>query len=207
MPTIVHYNLDYPSLTKPFENSANATADGLVTGTASFVVPSESPNAFRVNSPVSQLLFSSLAQANLSGLFVESRSIEKRNGMWILRVNVIGATNPPVVERRVEVSPRSLSKTAQITVNDATIDLSLSLDYLAETTFASTVIATGQSFEFEAKEPQIVFEWNRRGVTSFGLAGTDNGELAAQLNVLRSETREEKAGIVRITKTAQAIYE
>jgi len=207
MAATIQYKTGYPSLTKPFENSASVAADGLVTGTASFVVPSESPNAFQVNSPVSQLLFSSLAQARLSGLFVESRSIERRNGLWILRVNIIGATNPPVVERRVEVSPRSLNKTAQLTVNDETIDLSLSLDYLAETTFASTVIAAGQSFDFEAKEPQIVYEWNRRGVTSFGLAGADNGELTAQLNVLRSETREEKAGIVRITKTAQAIYE
>jgi hypothetical protein len=207
MPATVQYKSGYPSTSRPFETSASIAADGLVSASASFIVSDASNSVFSVGSPISQRFFSPLAGARLSGLFVESRSIQKENGLWILQVNAVGAVNPPIVQNSVEVSPRSLNKTDQLVIEGNTIDLFLYFDYLAETTSASVVISNGSVFNFKPRTPRIVREWNRRGVTSYGIAGTNNAQLTAKLNILESETREERAGVVRITKTRQAIYE
>jgi hypothetical protein len=163
-----------------------------------------------VGAPISPQLFSALGGARLSGLFIESRSLEKENGLWILQVNAVGAVNPPIIENSVEVSPRSLNKTDQIVLSGETIDLFLYFDYLAETTSASVVVSKGTVFNFEAREPKILKEWNRRGITGFGIAGPGQSGpqtlITATLDILRSETRQESAGVVRITKTRQAVY-
>jgi hypothetical protein len=208
MPATVQYKSGYPSASRPISSSANIAADGLVSASASFIVSGASNSVFSVGSPISQGLFSPLAGALLSGLFVESRSIQKENGLWILRVNAVGAVNPPIIEKSVQVSPRSLNKTDQLVTPDGTVNLFLYFDYLAETTSASVVISKDSVFNFEAATPKIVREWNQRGRTRFGIAGTALPSLlTATLNILESETREERAGVVRITKTRQAIYE
>ena len=208
MPATVQYKSGYPSASRPIESSANIAADGLVSASASFIVSDASNSVFSVGSPISQGLFSPLAGARLSGLFVESRSIQKENGLWILQVNAVGAVNPPIIEKFVQVSPRSLNKTRQLVLEDETINLFLYFDYLAETTSASVVISKGSVFNFEAATPKIVREWNRRGVTGYGIAGTgDNTLIRARLNILESENREERAGVVRITKSRQAVYQ
>jgi hypothetical protein len=208
MPATVQYKTGYPSSSRPIESSANIAADGLVSASASFIVSDASNSVYSVGSPISQGLFSPLAGARLSGLFVESRSIQKENGLWILQVNAVGAVNPPIIENSIQVSPRSLNKTAQLVTPEETVDLFLCFDYLAETTSASVVISKGSVFNFEAATPRIIREWNRRGVTGYGIAGTGAGPLlTATLNILESETREERAGVVRITKSRQAVYE
>jgi hypothetical protein len=211
MPATVQYKSGYPSASRPIESSSSIAADGLVSASASFIVADASSGAFLVGSPISQGLFSPLTGARLSGLFVESRSIEKKNGLWLLRINAVGAVNPPIIENSVEVSPRSLNKTDQLVTLEGTVDLFLYFDYLAETTSASVVISKGSVFNFEAATPKIVREWNRRGFTGFGIAGAGlpgpQTLLTATLKILESETREERAGVVRITKTRQAIYE
>jgi hypothetical protein len=208
MPATVKYKSNYPSSSRPIQSSATIAADGLVSASASFIVFDATNSVYSVGSPISQSLFSPLAGARLSGLFVESRSVQKENGLWILQVNAVGAVNPPIIEKSVQVSPRSLNKTRQLVLEDETINLFLYFDYLAETTSASVVISKGSVFNFEAATPKIVREWNRRGVTGYGIAGTgDNTLLRARLNILESENREERAGVVRITKSRQAVYE
>lgn len=208
MPATVRYKTGYPSASRPIKSSANIGADGLVSATASFIVSDASNDGFSVGSSISSGVFSALGGARLSGLFVESRSIQKENGLWILQVNAVGAVNPPIIERSVQVSPRSFNKTGQLVTPQGTIDLSLYFDYLAETTSASVVVAKGSVFDFEAVAPKIIREWNRRGVTGYGIAGTgDNTLLRATLDILESENREERAGVVRITKTRQAVYQ
>lgn len=220
MPATVQYKSGYPSTARAFETSANIASDGLVTGTASFLVPSSSYGAFAVNSTFNQSLIPSLQGATLSGLFVESRSTEKRGGLWIVRVNVVGAVNPPVVERKIDVSPRSLNKSEEITVisNDGSgnATITFSFDYSAQTTSASTVITKAQAFSFKASTPQVVNVWNVSGsgfISQEGVPGLregaarSGGAIIVYPRVLLSETREERAGIVRINKTAQFIYE
>jgi hypothetical protein len=223
MPATVQYKSGYPSTSRAFETSANIASDGLVTGAASFLVPDSSYGVFAVNSAFNQSLIPSLGGARLSGLFVESRSVEKRGGLWIVRVNVVGAVNPPVVERKVDVSPRSLNKSEQRLVNGENLTLSFSFDYSSETTSASTVIARGQNFTFAATTPKVVNIWNRSGagvISRSGVAGQEEGQATTEVGfvnrqtviavyprALLNETREERAGIVRINKTAQFIYE
>jgi hypothetical protein len=214
MPAIIRYKSGYPSTSRAFETSANIASDGLVTGTASFLVSTSSYNAFAVNSGFDQSLIPSLEGARLSGLFVESRSVEKRGGLWIVRVNVVGAVNPPVVERKIDISPRSLNKSE----NRADDTITFSFDYSSETTSASAVLASRQSFDFNANTPQVVNVWNIAGsgiISSAGVGGIREGRgisanrlfIVVYPRILFSETREERAGIVRITKTAQFIYE
>jgi hypothetical protein len=217
MPATVQYKSGYPSTSRAFETSASIASDGLVTGAASFLVPDSSYGAFAVNSAFNQSLIPSLQGAQLSGLFVESRSTEKRGGLWIVRVNVVGAVNPPVVERKVDIFPRSLNKSEESLVNGQNVIFTLSFDYLAQTTSASTVITKGQTFAFQATEPVVVNVWNRSGVGSISRRGVSGQQQGAAVGsrggvivyprVLLSETREERAGIERINKTAQFIYE
>jgi hypothetical protein len=223
MPATVQYKSGYPSTSLAFETSASIASDGLVTGAASFLVPNSSYGAFAVNSTFNQSLIPSLQGAQLSGLFVESRSTEKRGGLWIVRVNVVGAINPPVIERKVDISPRSLNKSEQRLINAENLTFTFSFDYSSETTSATTVIARGQDFTFAATTPRIVNIWNKNGagvISQGGVAGEEEGEATTEIGfvnrqtaivvyprILLNETREERAGIVRINKTAQFIYE
>jgi hypothetical protein len=223
MPAIVKYKSNYPSLTRPFESSASIAADGLVTGIASFLVSDASNDFFQINSPVDQTLFSSLSDARLSGLFVEARSVQKRGGLWILQVKVVGAVNPPVIERRVDISPRSLNKSEERIADGDNNTLTFSFDYSSETTTASTVIARSQNFNFSAARPKVVNIWNRNGsgvISRQGVIGLDQGQVTTEIGrryaktlivvyprILSNETREERAGVVRISKTSQFIYE
>jgi hypothetical protein len=220
MPATVQYKSGYPSTARAFETSANIASDGLVTGTASFLVPNSGYGAFAVNSAFNQSLIPSLQGAQLSGLFVESRTTEKRGGLWIVRVNVVGAVNPPVVERKVDVSPRSLNKSEEVMTiiedEEEVRTVAFSFDYTAQTTSASTVMTNGQAFNFDAIAPNVVNVWNRSGrgfIAESGVLGQNQGApigrqgIIVYPRVLLSETREERAGIVRINKTAQFIYE
>jgi hypothetical protein len=75
MPASIQYKSGYPSATKPFETSASIAADGLVTGTALFLLSKPQDGARLVEGgAIKQGYFSSLASTALSGLFVESQS-------------------------------------------------------------------------------------------------------------------------------------
>jgi hypothetical protein len=89
-----------------------------------------------------------------------------------------------------------------------------SFDYSSQTTSASTVITDGEAFGFEATTPIVVNVWNRTGrgfISKTGITGEEaappQGVVVVYPRILLSETREMRAGIVRINKTAQFIYE
>jgi hypothetical protein len=206
MPATINYKEGYPSTTKPFESSAAVGPDGLVTGSATFLLGGPS-NIYMVDQEISPKLFSSLIGIGLSGLFVESRSMEKRGGLWTLRVNVVGAINPPIIERAVEISPRSFNKTGSITIDGEPFDLSLSFDYLAETTTATTVTTKKAFFEIEPFVPKVIERWNVRGVTRIGLNGIFTDLITANPRILTNETTEQRSGIVRVKKSAQFVFE
>lgn len=219
MPATVILKSGFPSLLKPVETSASIGADGLVTGSAVFLVaPSTTPlltSNLIIGASISPLLFSGLRDVVLQGLFIENRNLEKRNGLTFLRLGVVGAVNPPIVERRREVSPRGFSKSKEI--NGENVIFSFS--YQAETYTASTVVTTGQSYQLTTPVPTSVNEWNVVGGGSFtrypSLADrfkplpvtANRGGISARPRVLTTESSEERTGITRLTKTSEFVYE
>jgi hypothetical protein len=213
MPSTVIFKPGFPSLTQPVETSASIGPDGLITGSAVFLVAQASSTAaLTIGAAISPGLFSGLGGVGLQGLFIETRSLEKRNGLTYLRLGVVGALNPPIVELKRDVSPRGFSKSASV----GSANVVFSFDYQAESYSASTVLTTGQSFALTVPVPKAVNTWNISGtgfISRRGESGrydspplTSSG-IAARPRVLTTETSEQRAGIIRITKTSQFIYE
>lgn len=228
MPATVIYKSGFPSLTSPVETSASVGADGLVTGSAVFLVAPAAPAAsplstanLKIGTPISASLFSGLRDVVLQGLFIETRNLEKRNGLTYLRLGVVGALNPPIVELKRDVSPRGFSKSASVLVStssqgDTTVNVIFSFDYQAESYSASTVLTTGQTFALTVPVPKAVNTWNISGSGFISRQG-DSGRydsppvsglgIVARPRVLTTESSEQRAGIIRLTKTSQFIYE
>lgn len=210
MPSTLIYKSGYPSTSRAVETSATIGADGLVTGTAVFVVP-ESSSAYPVNSVIPQSLFSALNSVALQGLFVETRSLEKRGGLHFLRLAIVGAINPPVFEERREISPRAFNKSETKDENGTSVTRTLSFDYLAETISVSAVVTRNTITNIPVSRPRSFDIWNRQGTGSISggetAVSSSSGALNAYGRILTSESREERAGIVRITKSAQFVFE
>lgn len=218
MPATVIYKPGFPSLSQPVETSASIGADGFVTGSAVFLVAPAPPltmlntASLSIGTPISTSFFSGLRNVVLQGLFIETRNLEKRNGLTYLRLGVVGALNPPIVELKRDVSPRGFSKSEP----DATGNVIFSFDYQAESYSASTVLTTGQTFSLTVPVPKSVNTWNISGkgfISRRGESGrydspslTSRG-IAARPRVLTTESSEERAGIIRLTKTSQFVYE
>lgn len=227
MAATIQYKNGYPSSSKPIQTSAVVGEDGLVTGSALFlvqpttipqVVP-EQDRAYAINSQVSQSLFSGLKHASLQGLFVESRSLEKRNGLLFLSINVVGAISPPVLRISRDVSPRSISKSINLDEGSSVF----AFDYHGETYTVTTYLAEGVNFLIDVPTPGVLNRWNTRGqgvisrTQEFGV--NDGGDVVenpesynynkiiVRPRILTNETREQRSGIYRITKTAQFVYE
>jgi hypothetical protein len=222
MPATVIYKQGFPSLSQPVETSASIGSDGLVTGSAVFLVARPlRPRLFNrgpddIGSPISPGLFSGLTGVALQGLFIETRNLEKRNGLTYLRLGVVGALNPPIVELKRDTSPRGFSKSESIVpfiINGTPIteNIIFSFDYQAETYTASTVLAKGQTFSLTVPEPRAVNTWNISGTGFISRRGESgrydsppltSGRIAARPRVLTTESSEERAGIIRLTKTS-----
>ena len=222
MPSTVIFKQGFPSLSQPVETSASIGADGLITGSAVFLVANASSTAgLTIGSPISPGLFSGLSGVGLQGLFIESRSVERRNGLFYLRLGVVGAVSPPIVERKRDTSPRGFSKSESIVpfvINGTptTENIIFSFDYQAESYSASTVLAKGQNFSLSVPVPKAVNTWNISGsgfISKVGESGrydsppVTSGRIIARPRVLTTESSEERAGIIRITKTSQFVYE
>jgi hypothetical protein len=213
MPATVIYKQGFPSLSQPVETSASIGSDGLVTGSAVFLVANASSTAGQtIGSRISPGLFSGLTGVALQGLFIETRNLEKRNGLTYLRLGVVGALNPPIVELKRDVSPRGFSKSAAV----GSVNVIFSFDYQAESYSASTVLTTGQTFSLTVPEPRAVNTWNISGTGFISRRGESgrydsppvtSGRIIARPRVLTTESSEERAGIIRITKTSQFVYE
>ena len=217
MPATIIYKTGFPSTSTPIETSATIASDGFVTGAATFVVPSGS-TAYPVNSNINQNLFSTLNGVVLQGLFVETRSLEKRGGLNFLRIGIVGVINPPVFEEKREISPRSLNKSQSFAApNQEFVTKTFSFDYLAETVSVSAVFARGTTTDVPVRNPTVFDRWNISGeglILNYNPERGDaappdsiNQRIIAYPRILSSESREERAGIVRITKSAQFIYE
>lgn len=219
MPATIIFKQGFPNLERPVETSASIGADGLVTGSAVFLVAPAPPattllstSSLSVGTPISASFFSGLRDVVLQGLFIETRNLEKRNGLTYLRLGVVGALNPPIVELKRDVSPRGFSKSASV----GSVNVIFSFDYQAESYSASTVLTTGQTFALTVPVPKAINTWNISGtgfISRRGESGrydspplTSEG-IAARPRVLTTESSEERAGIVRITKTSQFVYE
>ena len=219
MPATVIYKSGFPNLERPVETSVSIGADGLVTGSAVFLVAPPAPAttilstaSLSIGTPISASFFSGLRDVVLQGLFIETRNLEKRNGLTYLRLGVVGALNPPIVELKRDVSPRGFSKSATV----GSINVIFSFDYQAESYSASTVLTTGQAFSLTVPVPKAVNTWNISGtgfISRRGESGrydspplTSSG-IAARPRVLTTESSEERAGIIRLTKTSQFVYE
>jgi hypothetical protein len=219
MPSTVILKSGFPSIAVPVETSASIGSDGLVSGSILFLVgPKSSPlntAGLSIGTPISPQLFSGLRDVVLQGLFIETRNLEKRNGLTYLRLGVVGALNPPVVERKRDVSPRGFSKSSEEYV--------FSFDYQSESHTASTVLTTGQAFTLTVPRPREINVWNITG-TGFISRIQESGKydqpnalpseqfvatqgIIARPRVLVNESSEQRVGIIRITKTAQFIYE
>lgn len=219
MPATVIYKQGFPNLERPVETSVSIGADGLVTGSAVFLVAPAPPAttllstaSLTIGAPISASFFSGLRDVVLQGLFIETRNLEKRNGLTYLRLGVVGALNPPIVELKRDVSPRGFSKSASV----GSLNVIFSFDYQAESYSASTVLTKGQTFSLTVPVPKAVNTWNISGtgfISRRGESGrydspplTSSG-IAARPRVLTTESSEERAGIIRLTKTSQFVYE
>lgn len=215
MPATVRYKAPYPTETKPIESSASVGSDGLVTAEALFLTN----KGFEINTPISPSYFSALNTVHVQGMFVESRSIEKRGGLWFLRIRAVGATNPNVFETSVDVSPRSFNKseTFKVIVNEEEVDqtLSFSFDYISESITTKTVYLKNQKIVFPDLEPRVLEIYNKKGlgvITQQQVIGQNalqsrTPRVIAFPRILTTETRSERAGIVQFQKTFQFVYE
>lgn len=214
MPATLVYKPGYPTAAAPVETSATIGPDGLITASAVFVVPPAS-SAFPVNSSISPSLFSSLAGSTVQNLVVASRSQEKRNGLTLLTLGLVGVVNPPIVIFEVTTSPRSLSKQT-VTDNDTTVVGGF--DYLTEQCTAKTVYAAQTVFAFSPPTPKVRQIYNvvgdiailqPNGLPQWGL-GTSifaNAPLTARATIITSESTQTQNGIVTHTKTAELVYQ
>lgn len=226
MPATIRYKQEFINKAIPVESSISFADDGLVTGSATLVIDGErAPVA--VNDPLPIAWFK-LGGQGVQGIFAESISIEKRNGLFFCRINAVGATSPQRVIIRKDVSPRSFSKSQTRLVTTRTqsgnsassttqeIVEVYSFDYSAETYTLSTVIVEGGSASFgDAPKPNAVRVWNSRGF-GFRTSGTPSGSEApsavsgpiiAYSRILESENVETRGPIIRITATYQFVYE
>jgi hypothetical protein len=219
MPSTIQYKSGYPSEAKPVETSASVASNGLITGVAQFVVASGS-GAYPINSSINSNIFPALYGVGVQGLFVETRTVEKRGGLTFLRVGVVGATNPPLFVETLEISPRGFNKSETFlpeTEEGEPITETFSFDYLAETTSTSTVCAQGSVLAIPVKNPNAVDRWNVRGPGVVLKYNPEDGDVApptsvdqtiiAYPRILTSETRERRGGIVLINKSKQFVYE
>lgn len=215
MPAILRFSNGYPTDDRPVKSSVSIAPDGLVSVSAMFLVPDRRTGAMPVESALRASLFSGLRDVALqaSQVFVESRSFEKVGGLHYLSINAVGAVNPPPTSSSTDISPRSFNKTVSRNIFGQTVTLQFSFDYLAETNTVSSVFIGANRFPLRVPEPQLIQVYNYRGNgvifgnQTQGPFARNDDSLVATPRVLTSETVERRTRIVRLTRTAQLIYE
>jgi hypothetical protein len=160
-----------------------------------------------VGNPISASLFSSLRGVGIQGLFVDAVSLEKRGGLVLAKVNVIGAVNPPVIHRAVEIATRSYSVAVSTTSAGQTITRTLDFDYQAENITLSSVVADGESVGFEDETPNLVSVFNNRGSINVTNSLSNAAGVGIARRVITNETRTKQNGIVRVQKSFELILQ
>lgn len=207
MPATIRYKSGYPSAAQPVQAQAAVESSGMINGSATFIISEDQADkhGWSLGNAISKSFFNSLRGVSVQGLFVDSLNLEKSGGLYTLRVAVIGAINPPIVETKVDISPRSISKSQ----TDGDETRTGSFDYLAETWSASVVLAKNSTFLLNTPQPKVVSIYNRQGSIWIRGPGEGNIEnrLVARERIITTETRQERNNIVTVTKTSQFIYE
>jgi hypothetical protein len=204
MPSTVIYKQGFPNSALPVETSATVGSDGLITGSATFVVAATAP--YGVGNAISASLFSSLRGVGVQGLFVDAVSLEKRGGLVLAKVNVIGAVNPPVIHRTVEIATRSFSKTFTITSAGQTRTESVDFDYQAENITLSAVVLDGEISEFQDETPQLRNVFNNRGSSVVSTSLKITGASIAKV-IIRNETQTKQNGIARVQRSFELVLQ
>jgi hypothetical protein len=205
MPSTVIYKQGFPNSALPVETSATVGSDGAITGSATFVVASTAP--YEVGGVISALLFSSLRGIGVQGLFVDAVSLEKRGGLVLAKVSVIGAVNPPVIHRTVEIATRSYSQTVTTISAGQTITGTLDFDYQAENITLSSVVADWESVGFEDETPILVSVFNNRGSINVTNSLTNAAGVGIARRVITNETRTRQNNIARVQKSFELILQ
>lgn len=207
----------------PVETSASVGEDGFVTAEALFLKSS----GYEINTRINRSLFPALSNINLQeDMVVASRSIEKRNGLWFLRVRAVGALNPPIFSVTRSASPRSFDKSQTIVtfVGDPpeaqNETITFEFDYLAETVTVATVYAGDRRPIIKERSPQLLSVWNKRGQGKIVVPeNTTNappdlgtglfGEklVLANYKILTSSTFQTISNITRMETSFQLIFE
>lgn len=224
MASTVIYSSGYPGITKPLEQQVSIGSDGVVKASAAFLVSTPAQErSYQLSSSIDKNIFTMLQEQDLQGLFVESRNLEKVNGLKYLRLSCIGVVNPPIVTTSVSVSARSFSKSIETSQNST---LAFSFDYLSETTTASVVVVEGKEISLSPKSPAVTAIWNRDGtgrIYGNSVWGQDKGEelgeiivdsyggtapaVACYPRIITTTTEEVSMRIKKITKTLEFVFE
>lgn len=203
--------INLPSSSYPVTVSTSVGEDGLVTVSATFLVSEEETNALPIGFPIDPLLFSGTRTLDLQGsLFVQARSLEKKNGLNYLVISAASALNPPVIIMSTNVSPRSHSFTFPFQRNDEQLSTTFLFDYLAETNTSSAVFTGDNEIKLEVPEPKLIETYNERttGDTFTTIDGNlDIVKFSATPRILTSRTVQKSANITRVTMTAQFVFE
>jgi hypothetical protein len=211
MPSTVIFRQGYPSPSRPVRSSVSVDSDGLVSVSATFLIPDGGQNAMPIDSRLSPGLFAGLRSVSLqdSILFVEGRTCERVGGLLYLNISAVGAVNPPPIQSSTDISPRSFNKSLS---EPSVGSISFSFDYLAETNVVRATFVQARRFPLDIIPPNVVQVFNRAGfgtISRQGVTGERAGKglLTAYPRILTSETIERRSGIARVVRSAQFIYE
>lgn len=218
MSATIIYRLGYPRTDKPIESSFSIGSDGLVTGSALFLInPNSRP--FSVNQQIAQSIFPGLNNQQLRTLFVESFETYKRAALTYSKVNVLGLLRQTFDVRTSEWSARSYSKTDQFIVANSqgekeVQDLFYSFDYYSETISISAIREKTNATMPSPPTAKFGQKWNEKAggslvqIAGQGMSAQSAAALLAptQRQIVTTST-EERGNLLFIRSTIQAVYE
>lgn len=214
MPSTTIFKSGWPTVGKPIEANASVGNDGLITGTAKFLVASES-SAYPVNSEVPASMFKSLSGTNLQGaLYVEQRSLETRQGITTLTISVVGALNPPVLVYSASSSIGSYSETKSYGEENESSN-TFSVSYIAETCSVSYWKNKKSIFSANPKSAILVRTFAQSGAGILYAPGAVDfyqqvvyrpaGFISRELLPLNTSAIESRSNLEKVTVTQQLV--
>ena len=220
MPATIIYKQGWPSTSKPIRAEASISEEGIITGSASFLLEATARTRdYEINSEVPTSLFTSLQNTRVEGLYVKSLEIKKQDGLLYLNIEVIGVIrNAPKIKKK-QINQRSFSRTEQVIVNATTgetKDIFCMFDYLAESITESTIqpkLAPSPSLTTSVS-PLLIARWGERknsvtvtGQGNSGGFGASIYSITPMTFYLKQASEEEVGNLVRVTITNEFVYQ
>jgi hypothetical protein len=219
MPAIVQYASGFPSAQTPIEASASVNDEGLVTGHAVFLVENGDAS-YAPGSTIEPGIFKGLAGREVQTLLVQDVSANKENGLFYLRISVIGVIAQPLVNTQRRVFSSSFSKTVdrQISGPGGTEFQTLfhSFEYQAEAITAEYIQTVGSDASILVEAPRLLNRWNINGrgrIVELGLGENNRDDNVGSAVIVFQRILETKEfveigrGIERVTVTKQITFE